>query len=169
MALQTQACTGEPRTPDRDGDSAGAPFAVATERRTMVATIGSDSLGQGARLTRLVAEPDGEAIVFVFADSTRRIGAGLGIADRRSGSTQLLWPDSVTGAWWTDAHTLAFSAGKAPALRVIVDVHARELEVVQRGVGAPPAPVPAGGDSVEIIARATRYPTPCIGSRRASR
>lgn len=156
--LLAAACTGEDSGSGEARRSPGA-FEVSTTRRADLVAIGSDTLSEAARFLSLLPEADGEAIVFTFSDSVRGVTSGLGIVDRQSPSPQLLWPDSVTRAWWVGPHSVAFATHTGDGVRVVVDVHAGELEVATRGAdsGTTGTPVTTAGDTVEARARATRY------------
>lgn len=158
FGLATAACPGDENARQRP-DSARATFTLSTERRAELGAIGGDTLSEAARFLSLLPEADGDAIVFTFADSARGVTSGLGITDRRLESPQLLWPDSVTRAWWLGPHSLAFATQTGTGVRVVVDVHAGELEVVSRGADSgTTAPITGiGGDTVEARARATRF------------
>ncbi len=157
LTLAAGACTSD--------DAAEQPatgrsvFSLSTERRAELGAIGGDTLSETARFLSLLPEADGDAIVFTFADSARRVTSGLGIIDRRLSTAQLLWPDSVTRAWWIGPHSLAFATQTGAGVRVVVDVHAAELEVITRGAdsGVTGSAPRVAGDTVEARARATRY------------
>jgi hypothetical protein len=158
LTLAVGACTAEDSADDRPDAGAGT-FSLATERRAELGAIGGDTLSEAARFLSLLPEADGDAIVFTFGDSARGVTSGLGIIDRRLSSAQLLWPDSVTRAWWIGPHSLAFATQTGTGVRVVVDVHAAELEVVTRGADSGTT-APAGriaGDTIEARARATRF------------
>lgn len=158
LIVTTAACTDTEDTGETQ-DRERPAFSISTERRADLAAIGSDTLSGSARFLSLLPEADGDAIVFTFSDSARGVTSGLGIIDRRLESPQLLWPDSVTRAWWIGPHSLAFATHTGTGVRVVVDVHAAELEVVTRGADSgttkPSGTAPA--DSVQARARATTY------------
>ena len=158
LTLALGACTTEDAAGDRQNARTGT-FSVATERRAELGAIGGDTLSEAARFLSLLPEADGDAIVFTFGDSTRKVTSGLGIIDRRLSSAQLLWPDSVTRAWWIGPHSLAFATRTGTGVRVVVDVHAAELEVVTRGAdsGTTGPAARIAGDTIEARARATRF------------
>ncbi len=157
LTLATAACTRDD-TAEQPQAGRGA-FSLSTERRAELGAIGGDTLSEPARFLALLPEADGDAIVFTFADSARRVTSGLGIIDRRLSSAQLLWPDSVTRAWWIGPHSLAFATHTGTGVRVVVDVHAAALEVVTRGAdsGVTASAPRVAGDTIEARARATRY------------
>src|SRR5687768_9411284 len=100
-----------------------------TTQRATIQVVGSDTLSDSARITKVLPEPDGDGVVAQFADPARRVTAGLAIVDRRMANPQLLWPDSVTGVWWTGSHMLAFTTTTGHGIRLVVDVHAATLEI----------------------------------------
>lgn len=157
VGILVTGCTGED-TDNRQTDGRHADFEVSTARRADLLAVGSDTLSEAARFLSLLPEPDGEAIVFTFADSIRGVTSGLGIVDRQSVSPQLLWPDSVTRIWWAGPHSVAFATQTGDGVRVVVDVHDRELEVATSGADTGLAARPRmEGDTIEARARATRY------------
>ena|SRR5687768_2831974 len=158
LTLALGACARDDTAAERPEAGRGT-FSLSGERRAELGAIGGDTLSEAAQFLSLLPEADGDAIVFTFADSTRGVSSGLGIIDRRLSSAQLLWPDSVTRAWWTGPHSLAFATHTGAGVRVVVDVHAAELEVVTRGADSgTTAPAPRlMGDTIEARARATRF------------
>src|SRR3989337_1969 len=118
LALATAACAGDDDAV-RQPASADATYAISSERRAELGAIGGDTLSEAARFLPLPPEADGDAIVFTFADSARGVTSGLGIIDRRLSSAQLLWPDSVTRAWWIGPHSLAFATRTGSGVRVV--------------------------------------------------
>ena len=151
--LVGSACVeSEPRDPVR-ADSAALRF--DTIPRGALDRVGDDSLLQSVRITALFPEPDGEAIPVLFADTGRRVTAGLAILDKRANTPQLLWPDSVTRVWWSGDHTLTFTTATGRGAYVIVDVHAASIDSL--AIAPPtPAPVPDSVASVNV-GRAQRY------------
>ena len=135
------------------GAAAGGALAVTTTPRTTLRVVGRDTLSDSARVVRLVPEPDGDAVAFVFADPERRIHAGLGIVQRDTAAVQLLWPDSVSGVWWRGPHAIAFSTATGRGSYVVVDVHAKEATVTPAGAGSDAAG-PAPGDTAAAITAA---------------
>ena len=157
IVLTTAACA-DADDAEETRDHERPAFSISTERRANLAAIGSDTLSGSARFLSLLPEADGDAIVFTFSDSARGVTSGLGIIDRRLESPQLLWPDSVTRAWWIGPHSLAFATHTGSGVRVVVDVHAAELDVVTRGADSgTTSPERAPADTVEARARATTY------------
>ena len=157
LLLATAACADAEDTEETQ-DRKRPAFSVSTERRANLAAIGSDTLSGSARFLSLLPEADGDAIVFTFSDSARGVTSGLGIIDRRLESPQLLWPDSVTRAWWIGPHSLAFATHTGTGVRVVVDVHAAELDVVTRGADSGiTRPAGAAADTIAARARATTY------------
>jgi hypothetical protein len=148
------ACTDTPES--------GSPPAAATAltvhatQRAPFQIVGADTLSDSARIIRMIPERDGDGVIVMFADPARRISSGLGIIDRKMSNPQLLWPDSVTGAWWTGPHMLAFTTATGRGIRLVVDVHAASLKIADTsntGFGAP-ASTPAADSSVIRRARA---------------
>ena len=158
LTLAVAACTADDSAGDKPARTS-ANFSLSTERRAELGAIGGDTLSAAAEFLSLLPEGDGDAIVFTFADSARGVTSGLGIIDRRLSSAQLLWPDSVTRAWWIGPHSLAFATRTGTGVRVVVDVHAGELEVITRGAdsGTAARPAAGGSDTIEARARATRF------------
>ena len=152
------ACRGDSGG-DQDQQRDRATLTLSTERRAELGALGRDTLSEAARFLSVLPEADGDAIVFTFADSARGVSSGLGIIDRRLTSPQLLWPDSVTRAWWVGPHSLAFATRTGSGVRVVVDVHAGELEVVTRGADSGiTAPVArSAADTIKARARATKF------------
>ncbi|HVE77575.1 MAG TPA: hypothetical protein VNA89_01880, partial [Gemmatimonadaceae bacterium] len=106
--------------------------------------VGGDTLGDSAYVVAVIPEPDGDAIAVRFADPGKRLTSGLAIADRARPTPQLLWPDSVTAAWWNTPHTIAFTTTTGGGVRAVVDVHAETLTVVTRPAQQATAPPRAG-------------------------
>ena len=158
LTLALGACTADETASEQPGAGAGT-FSLVTQRRAELGAIGGDTLSEAARFLSLLPEADGDAIIFTFGDTARGVTSGLGIIDRRLSSAQLLWPDSVTRAWWIGPHSLAFATRTGTGVRVVVDVHAAELEVVTRGAdsGTTAPAVRIAGDTIEARARATRF------------
>ena len=127
-----------------------------TTQRATIQVVGSDTLSDSARITRVLPEPDGDGIVAQFAEPARRVTAGLAIIDRRMANPQLLWPDSVTGVWWTGSHMLAFTTTTGRGIRLVADVHAATLEIADTAdarLSSPPS-LPTVDSSVVRRARA---------------
>ncbi len=145
VALATAACAGE--------DAQRAPAAtgrltVATAQRASLRLLGEgrDTLSDSARISHLAVERDGDAVAFIFADPAHGVSSGLGISQRRATTAQLLWPDSVSTVWWARDHTLAFMTSSGVGARVIVDVHAEQIAILEQGGDSLPGP---GGDPRE--------------------
>ena len=158
LTLALGACARDDTAGEQPATGRGT-FSLSGERRAELGAIGGDTLSEAARFLSLLPEADGDAIVFTFADSTRGVSSGLGIIDRRLSTAQLLWPDSVTRAWWIGPHSLAFATHTGTGVRVVVDVHAAELEVLTRGAdsGTTAPAARLAGDTIEARARATRF------------
>ncbi|MDQ3698113.1 MAG: hypothetical protein M3373_08830 [Gemmatimonadota bacterium] len=134
-AVSGPACRGEERPA-----AAATALVVETTDRGVLRVIGADTLGDSARITRLLPEPDGEAIAFTFADPARGVDAGLGILDRGRDTAQLVWPNSVTTVWWSDAHRLAFQSASGPGgVHAVVNVHAPAFEHIESAHDSVPA------------------------------
>lgn len=111
-------------------------FSVVVEPFATVSLIGADTLSDSARILELYPEPDGGSVTFRFTDPVKHISSGLGIV-QASGTrqAQLVWPDSVVSAWWGGPHELGFIAGTGTGVRVVVDVHATQLEAIEASEG----------------------------------
>lgn len=159
VMLAVTACTGDDDA-GQQAERGRTSYSLKAERRAELGAIGRDTLSETARVLSLLPEADGDAIVFTFSDSARGVTSGLGIVDRRLGTPQLLWPDSVSRAWWIAPHSLAFATHTGTGVRVVVDVHAGELEVVTRGADSGLTASSTGGaaaDTIEARAHATRF------------
>lgn len=122
---------------------------VHTTQRAVFQVVGADTLSDHARIIAILPEQDGDGIVALFTDPARQVSAGLAILDRRMTTPQLLWPDSVTGMWWTGPHMLAFTTMTGEGIRLVVDVHAAELQVADTlTTGVIPLPALAVADSL---------------------
>ena len=154
LLLVALACT---RNDERAPVPAG-PFAVEVAPRANAQVVGADTLSEAARLVELHPEADGDAVMFIFSDSVRGVRAGLALSDRRGARTQLLWPDSVTAAWWPRPHDVAFTTGTGAGARLVVDVHAESLRTVVVGADSN-VTKPTRGDTADatIRARATAW------------
>ena len=135
---------------------------VSTRERGRLSEIGGDTLSDSARVLRVLPEPDGSSVAYLFADPMRAVSAGLAIMQEGATRAQLVWPDSVTTVRWTGPGTLAFttSSGTGANERVVLDVHAESISVSavvdssRRPAAAPAAP---RADDAAVRARATRY------------
>ncbi|HEU4564164.1 MAG TPA: hypothetical protein VFS05_05935 [Gemmatimonadaceae bacterium] len=154
LAPIAAGCREEPRPTQ----TAGA-ITVTTSELGAVHRVGADTLGDSARITRLVPEPDGDAVVFTVADPARGITAALAILAREgNGAAQLVWPDSVTRFWWSGPHRLAFEAASGQGVHVVVNVHAASLApVASARDSVPPAPRVDEWLGAANRARATAY------------
>ena len=112
--------------------SRASTFNVAIGPFATVDVIGTDTLSDSARILELYPEPDAGSFVFRFADPGKHITSGLGIV-QTSGNrqAQLIWPDSVLSVWWGSPHELGFTSGTGSGVRIIVDVHATQLEAIE--------------------------------------
>lgn len=131
---------------------------AATSQRASLRVLGAtgDTLSDSARVTLVAVEPDGDAVAFVFADPASGAIAGLGLS-QRGGPAQLLWPDSVRAVWWARDHALAFTTSTGIGARIVVDVHAATMSILEERADSirPPArsaPIGAGAR-----ARAVKY------------
>lgn len=154
IALAAAGC--DSGTPQPDAAPAATTLEIRAAQRADLRVVGADTLSDTARVRSIAVEPDGEAVAFVFADAGRGIGAGLGLSRAGEDAAQLVWPDSVSAAWWPRPHTLAFVTTRGT--RIVVDVHAERLQVIEdsaaSGPGGPPAP-PAAPERAR--ARAVTY------------
>ena len=107
-------------------------FSVVTSPVSTIAIIGIDTLSDSASIHRVLPEPDGSSIAFLFADAAKGITRGLGVI-QASGAlgAQLAWPDSVISFWWSGPHQLSFTAGTGHGVRVVVDAHASQLQALE--------------------------------------
>lgn len=140
--------------------SQGAAALTVTERATL-RVIGIDTLSDSARIVSISGEPDGDAIVFTFADPERGISAGLGLIDHAHASPRLLWPDSVTSVSWPAPHRLTFTANSGKGLHVALDIHAPtiQLDTVLPAGNAVPLPSDSSPRTLPaaVQARAAAY------------
>ena len=148
------ACTGaeEGQSPPRAGS-----LDVRREQRISAATVASDTLSDSASIVGVFPEADGDAIAFTFADPVRGISSGLAIAGRDSAGPALLWPDSVTGVWWSGPHALAFTAARRQGVHAVVDVHSAKATVADDTVQRPPRAAAAPGRDDPAFVRAVKY------------
>lgn len=144
---------GEP--PPSDGPVATPELVVELRTRGSIQTVGQDTLSESVRVIGLEPEPSGESVAVLFADSGRRISAGLALAGDRSGPAPLLWPDSVTRAWWSGDHRLSFTTSTGDGVYVVVDVHDPAAAAVHR-LEQVPAEAPDSTDPV-LLGRAQGY------------
>ena len=142
--------------------SRASAFSVAIEPFATVTIIGPDTLTDSARILELHPEPDGGSIAFRFADPVKHIASALGIV-QASGArqAQLVWPDSVLSVWWGNPHELGFIAGTGTGVRVVVDVHATQLEAIEASQAKPrPAAAlqtPASRSAAAAVKRAQAF------------
>lgn len=153
-AVSLAACEDEPeRVPTPESPAFSAPI----QPRSTVRALATDTLSDAARIVRLVPEPDGRSVVVVFSDSARGVSSGLALNELGEDRMQLLWPDSVTNVWWPSPHAVAFTTRTGTGVRVVVDVHAESLAVIERLDDSTRAPAIASADETEARARATTY------------
>lgn len=134
--LLTAACRSDDAEPPANDSGT---VRVETRQRASIEHLERDTLSERARILRLLPERDGETVAVLFADTARGIEAGLAISGRAMPTAQLLWPDSVVAVWWSGPHELSFMTRTARGVRVVVDIHAAALEVVERATRPPPA------------------------------
>ena len=123
-----------------DGGVQKAVLELDARQRVTLDRIGNDSTLRAVRIRALFPEPDGEAIPVLFADTGRKISAGLAIVDARRESPELLWPDSVTRVWWSGPHELTFTTATGRDAYVVVNVHAAAVDSVAIDVPIPGPP-----------------------------
>ena len=145
------------RDPDPVAAATPAELGARVSLRATAQRIGETTLSDSARIVRVVPEPDGDAVAFIFTDPAHQVQAGLAIHDARMETAQLLWPDLVTDVWWTDDHTVAFTTETGAGVRVVVNVHEAALQAVEAGAIARPQQdvVPSASDD-ELRALAQR-------------
>ena len=165
-ALFALACSSE--SAHAPAAASGAAPQVATRMRVALAQIGHDTLSDSARVTAIVAQPDGgDALSFRFDDPGRQVVAGLGIV-RGVNVPQLLWPDSVTDTWWSAPYTLAFTTATGRGVEVVVDVRSATLDVVRQAPSqVAPAP-PAPRADTASLRRATAFVDSALGAPHAA-
>jgi hypothetical protein len=155
LGAGSMAACGE--APERSSTPESPAFAAPVRARSTVRALGADTLSEGARIVRLVPEPDGRTVAVLFADSASGVVSGLGLNTLGEDRMQLLWPDSVTNVWWSGPHAVAFTTRTGRGVRAVVDVHAESLTVLERlGDSAAVAAVAPAEDS-ETRARATTW------------
>lgn len=133
------------RTDDRiQVDRSPASFFVERDSIASVHLIAGDSLSDAAMILQVIPEPDGRTVAVVFADSAIGVKRGLALADPERHRASLVWPDSVTAAWWRDSHRLHFetagAGGENRGFHAIVNVHADSLEHLETGHDSVPRP-----------------------------
>jgi hypothetical protein len=135
LALST-GCIG---SSDQESAATALSLSSVTTPLATISTIGADSLSDSASIHRVQPEPDGGSIAFAFADPSLGVTQGLGLMQMSGGyGAQLVWPDSVATFWWSAPHELSFLAGTGQGVRVVVDVHAAQLEALEVRTGAQP-------------------------------
>jgi len=137
--------------------SSGTSLTVHTTQRSAFQMVGGDTLSDSAQILSIHPEQDGDAIVTLFADPIRRVSAGLAIVDRKMAAPQLLWPDSVSNIWWPGAHTLAFTTATGDGIRLVIDIHAAELQVADTSARALAQPAALAVSDSAMIRRARTY------------
>lgn len=153
VILFALACAERESADIRTGDS--TTFGLDARPRGTLDRIGDDSLLSTVQITALFPEPDGDAIPVLFADTGRDVTAGLAIIDARSNAPQLLWPDSVTRAWWSGDHALTFTTATGRGAYVIVDIH--QATVDSLAISSPAPAPPADTMESANLGRAQRY------------
>lgn len=154
-AMLALACTHDEQP--RANVVPSATLTVHTTQRAAFAAVGGDTLSDSARILAIHPEPDGDALVALFTDPARAVTAGLAIIDRRMAAPQLLWPDSITAVWWTGPHTLAFTTQTGTGARLVVDIHAAEMEMTDTTPAALPRPGPLASSDSSMMERARAY------------
>ncbi|HET7459507.1 MAG TPA: hypothetical protein VFJ74_17785, partial [Gemmatimonadaceae bacterium] len=133
------------------GGGSGGVLTVSTAQRATVVGFMHDTLSPAARISALYpgVGADSAVVAFVFADSARGVGAGLGVLDLRAPGgermARLAWPDSVGAVWWSGPHVLAFVTQRGVTAKVDVnaDTLAVALDSGRAAHAAPPATPPA--------------------------
>ena len=141
------ACTTTERRPPDIG-----PLSATVSVLDSVATLGTNPLGDSARILSVIPEPDGEAIALILNDPSQGVSSALLLAERRRGGVHLVWPDSVDVAWWPGPHQLAFRTATGRGSRVVVDVHSAALEAIEREI--PDVAIPGAPSTVDARAAA---------------
>jgi hypothetical protein len=142
--------------------SHASAFTVTIEPFATVNLIGPDTLSDSALILELHPEPDEGSVAFRFADPVKHITSALGIV-QASGNrqAQLVWPDSVLSVWWGNPHELGFIAGIGTGVRVVVDVHATQLEAIEASEAKPrlsaTLQTPASRSSAAAVKRAQTF------------
>jgi hypothetical protein len=174
VAASSLVCTDGRSTSD---EPPAAQVEVHTTQERLLTSIGPDTLSDSARITRLLIDPaDDATFVLTFADQSVGISSGLAMIDNRSPVAQLVWPDSVTAVWWPASHQLAFTTERTSNARVVIDVHAADLLVVDSLTNPVPVPDPPPLSTTDSIlrTRAVRYvdsihaQTPGAAARRSA-
>lgn len=153
-AASFAACAEEP---ERGATPESPAFAAPIQPRSTVRALPTDTLSDAARIVRLVPEPDGQAVAVLFADSLSGVSSGLALNELGEDRMELLWPDSVSNVWWPSAHVVAFTTQTGRGVRVVIDVHAESLTVIERLDDSLAVPAIAPADESEARARATTY------------
>jgi hypothetical protein len=136
-------------------------FSALTSPISTISIVGMDTLSDSASIHRVLPEPDGSSVAFLFADATKGITRGLGLV-QASGSSgaQLAWPDSVISFWWSGPHQLSFTAGTGQGVHVVVDAHASQLQALEV-TGAPtnrsPPTVKMDSSTSAVLSRAQAF------------
>src|SRR5919108_1575573 len=128
----TLGCVGDGSNPER---RRSARLTAVAEPIATITVMGADTLSDSARIYQLEPEPDGRSIAFLFADPEKGLSRALAVVQTTgSHSVHLVWPDSVVSVWWASPHQLSFTAGTGQGVRVVVDVHAAQLEALETEV-----------------------------------
>lgn len=156
LAAATSACVGEDarRTP-----AAAGRLTASTAQRASLRLLGEgrDTLSDSARISRVAVERDGDAVAFIFADAAHGVTSGVGISQRRANTAQLLWPDSVSAVWWAREHSVAFMTSSGVGARVVVDVHAEQISIMEQGGDSLPGPTADPAERGLARARAVAF------------
>lgn len=143
----TLACVTKEQPPADTG-----PLTAKVSVLDSVTTLGTNPLGDSARILSVIPESDGEAIALILSDPAQGVSAALMLAERRRGGVHLVWPDSVDVAWWPASHQLAFRTATGHGSRVVVDVHAAALEAIEPEI--PDVAIPGAPSTVDSRAGA---------------
>ena len=146
-------------SPDDEPSPVASSFTSAASPLATIRAIGPDTLSDSASVQHLQVEPDGGSIAFLFADPAKGVTQGLGLVGTSGAqSAQLVWPDSVASFWWSGPHQLSFTAGTGQGVRLIVDVHAAQLEALDAPASAQPSTrSQAGTSSAAALRRAQAF------------
>jgi hypothetical protein len=130
---------------------------VHTTQRNSFHIVGNDTLSDSTRILEIYPEQDGDALVTLFAEPSRRVSAGLAIVDREMTAPQLLWPDSVTSVWWSGPHMLAFTTTTGAGIRLVVDIHAEQIRIADTSDTSLGRPSVSAPEDSAMMQRARAY------------
>lgn len=153
-------CTAREQRPPDIG-----PLSATVSVLDSVTTLGTNPLGDSARILSVIPESDGEAIALIVSDPSQDVHSALLLAERRRGAVHLVWPDSVDVAWWPTSHQLAFRSATGRGSRVVVDVHSATLDAIEREI--PDVAIPGAPSTMD--ARAVALVDSLLNGRVASR